>query len=567
MSNGVEEPVPGSLSDAARSGARWMVVQFGGARIVTFLVFLVLARLLDPEDFGLVAIATVFVALLQLLVEGGFSQAIIQRVDVERGHLDTVFWTSVLTGLALAGGLALAAGPISRLFGEPLLAQILPVLAIGLVLGALGSTQGAQLRRALRFGPLGVRALVSNLVAGAAGVGLAVAGAGVWALVAQFLVLSAVQTTLLWGLGGWRPGLAVSRRHFTDIFAFSRNTLGNRVLAFADKRSDDLLIGAILGPITLGLYAVAYRLLTSIMDVLTSTLLGVAFPVFAKLQTEPARLRHTYVRVLKIGAAVAFPLFLFFTIAADEAVRVLFGEKWLAAAPIMAVLALFGALQATLTITESCLTAIGRPQVVFRNRLLGTAVQVTAFAVAAPFGVIWVAWALVARAYLLAPLPVWSLIRAGVIDLRGWLRSFGTPLLCTSVMLGAVAAVRFGLSGAVGAAPRLAAMVAVAVFAYVGALAVIDRPLLRELAGIVASRRGRRATRPSGAETVTEPLVTQPLVTQSLMTQPLVTQRPRHGHLHDKEGSHESTGDRRGRLHRQPAVRGAHRRRVVGDRD
>lgn len=460
-------------------------------------MFIVLARLLAPADFGVVAIATVFVALLQLLVEGGFSQALIQRPTLEHGHVDTAFWTSVGMSLVLAGGLSLAAAPIGALYGEPALGLILPLLSIGLVLGALGSTQTAQLRRAMRFAPLGVRAVVSNIIAGLVSVAAALMGAGVFALVAQFVVLNAVQTALLWSTTGHRPGLDVSRRHFADIFSFSRHTLGNQLLNFSTKRSDDFLIGIILGPVALGLYAVGYRLLTSILDVIVPTLLGVALPVFSKLQADPARLRSAYVRVLTLAAAVAFPGFLFFTIAADDAVYVLFGARWAAAAPIMAVLAIFGALQATITISESCLTGIGKPQVVFRNRLVATVVQVVAFVVAAQFGIVWVAWALVVRTYLLAPLPIYSLVKAGVIDVRGWLRTFVTPLVCTAVMLGVVATVRFALAD-VDAAARLGAMLLAALLSYVASLAAVDRRLLRELVGIFALRRGgQRRTKPS----------------------------------------------------------------------
>jgi O-antigen/teichoic acid export membrane protein len=500
MTAAPEEFPTGSLKAAARAGSRWTAFQFGGSRLATFLVFLVLARLLTPEEFGVVAIATVFVALLQLLAEGGFSQALIQRRDLEPGHVDTVFWTSVGTGLLLAVGLALAARPLSVLYGQPLLAEIVPVLAIGLVLSAFGSTQSAQLRRAMQFRPLAVRAIVSNVVAGATGVVLALLGAGVWALVVQYVVLNAVQTVLLWAFAVSRPGLRVSRRHFADIFGFSRHTLGNQLLQFTSTRSDDFLIGAFLGAGPLGLYAVAYRLLTTLNDVINQTLLGVAFPVFARLQHDTARLRNAYCTVLKVGAAMAFPGFGFFVLAAPEVVEVVFGARWLPAAPVMAVLAIFGALQTSLLITDSCLNAIGRPGVVFRNRLLSTGVQVVAFAVAAPFGIIWVAWSLVARAYLLAPLPVWSLIRAGVVDLRAWLGSFVTPLLGTAVMLGAVAVVRASLLGHTGPGLRLAAMAGAAVIAFLGVLTVVDRPILREVIAAVTPARRKRANRTGPVE-------------------------------------------------------------------
>lgn len=484
-----------SLKEAARRGTRWTVVQNGGSRVTSFLVFLILARLLTPEDFGVVALATVFVALLQLLVEGGFGQALIQRPNLERGHVDTVFWTSVTTGLLLAVGLALAADPLAAAFGEPLLGQILPVLAIALLVGALGSTQAAQLRRNLRFGPLAVRGIVSNVLAGVAGVALALAGAGVWALVAQFVVLNVVQTVLLWVAAAARPGLRVSRRHFLEIFAFSRNSVGNALLQFGNKRLGEVFIGVLLGAVPLGFYTVGNRLLVVVNDVVSQSLHGVAFPVFAKLQHDTARLRKAYEMVLKVGSALVMPIFLFFTVAATDVVQVLFGDKWLPAAPIMAILALTGAVHSTLRATDACLNAIGRADIVFRNRLLGMVAQLVAFVAVAPFGIVWVAWTVVARNYLLAPLPVWSLIRAGVVDFRTWLRSFGTPLLATTLMVGAVAAVRAAFPADSASAVRLAAMMATAAVTYCVALTLLDRALVVEIVQTALPRARKRSAK------------------------------------------------------------------------
>ena len=472
-----------------------------GSRVTSFLVFLILARLLTPEEFGVVALATVFVALLQLLVEGGFGQALIQRANLERGHVDTVFWTSVTTGLLLAIGLALLADPLAAAFAEPLLRQLLPVLAIALFVGALGSTHVAQLRRSLRFGPLAARGIVSNIVSGLAGVALALAGAGVWALVAQFVVLNVVQTVLLWVAPIPHPGLRVSRRHFLEIFAFSRNSLGNALLQFCNKRLDHVFIGAFLGAVPLGFYTVGNRLLVVVNDVVSQSLQGVAFPVFAKLQHETARLRNAYQLVLKAGSALTMPIFLFFTVASSEVVQVLFGNRWLPAAPVMAIVALTGAVHSTLRATDACLNAIGRADIVFRNRLLGVVVQLLAFFAVAPLGIVWVAWTVVARTYLLAPLALSSLIRAGMVDFRTWLRSFGTPLLATTLMVASVAAVRAAFPTDSGPAVRLGAMLAAAAITYCIALTLLDRALVREIIQAVLPRYGRRRRTGSGKPT------------------------------------------------------------------
>nr|MBA2624810.1 oligosaccharide flippase family protein [Acidimicrobiia bacterium] len=177
-----------SLRRSAVRGVGWSALQTVASRSLSTVVFVVLARLVEPEDFGLVAIASVFVALLTVLADQGFGQALVQRPVLERTHLDTAFWLNVTIGALLALLLAGTAGAIANLFDEADLAPLLRALAMVPLISALGVVPSSLLRRDLAFASLAVRGLVGTAAGGVVGIAAAVAGAGAWALVAQLVV-------------------------------------------------------------------------------------------------------------------------------------------------------------------------------------------------------------------------------------------------------------------------------------------------------------------------------------------------------------------------------------------
>ncbi|HEU0214277.1 MAG TPA: oligosaccharide flippase family protein, partial [Jiangellaceae bacterium] len=199
------------LGRTAVRGLAWTMLRSVSSRLVGSLVFVVLARLLDPRAFGTIALASVFVVLLSLLVEAGFGEALIQRKEVTSSDLDTAFWLSNAMGTGLALIMAASAGVVGELLGQPELAPVLRVLSLVLVLAALASVPQALLRRELAFRQIAIRGVAATLAGGAVGVGMAVAGWGVWSLVGQILANTVVGTAALWLACPWRPGRAVSR--------------------------------------------------------------------------------------------------------------------------------------------------------------------------------------------------------------------------------------------------------------------------------------------------------------------------------------------------------------------
>ncbi|RJK97881.1 lipopolysaccharide biosynthesis protein [Vallicoccus soli] len=499
--SGPGTPVGGGapLRQQAAKGVAWTTLMAVGSRAMTAVVFVVLARLLTPAEIGLVALALVFISLTSMFVDQGFGSALVQRRELDDEHLDTAFWTTLGSGVLLAGALCGLAYPISSLVGAPDLVPVLQALSATLVLGATASAPTSVLRRELGFRSLAYRKLLGTFVGGVAGVAAAFGGWGVWALVAQAVTQQLVATVALWAVTPYRPGLRFSRAAFRDLFGYSNKVIGIKLLEFLSKRSDDLLIGSVLGPVALGLYSVAYRLLTIMTEVLNLTIDGVAFPTFARLQGDVPRMRRAYESAIRASLTVAAPAYLAVAVLAPDLVALFFGERWDDAVPVMQVLALAGLVQALLYSNNSLLMAIGRPQTVLRVTAVIAAVNVVGFLVAVNFGILAVAVAYAVRAYLLAPLSIAPAKRALGFSWREFVVPLLPLLLSGGLMAGAVALVRHVLLADAPTAVALGASLAVAALTYPLLVRLLAPARFREVVGYAAlalpSRRRRAGAR------------------------------------------------------------------------
>jgi O-antigen/teichoic acid export membrane protein len=478
VASGPEEPA-GNLGRAAVRGLAWTILRSVSSRLVGSVVFIVLARLLDPKAFGTVALASVFVVLISLLVESGFGEALIQRRQVTEVDLNTAFWVSNAFGIALALLTATTAGLLARLFHQPDLGPVLRALSLVFVLAALASVPQALLRRGLGFRQIALRGVAATVAGGVVGVAMALAGFGVWSLVGQILANTLVGTAVLWLACSWRPGPAVSRTSLVELFGFGANVLGERLAIFTSRRSDDFLVGLVLGPVALGLYAAAYRILLILTEIVIWTIEGVAFPVFSRLHEDPRRSRRAFYAVTQLCCAVATPAFLCLGVLAPELTRVAFGPKWTGAIPVMQVLALVGIPQSVTYFNKAVVNAAGRPNLSLRVAVLTGVANVVAFILVVRWGILAVAISYVVCSYLVAPVSFWSVSRVIEVQARPYLRLFVAPLTSGVAMVAAVVAARAALADAVTGLAELAVLGSVAGVVYLLALAVTGRQLVR----------------------------------------------------------------------------------------
>lgn len=496
---------PATLRRLAAKGLAWSAFQTLASRILSVATFVVLARLLPPHAFGVVAFASVAIAFLTIFVQQGFSQAIVQTPHLEKRHLDTAFWVSIGFGCLLAAIVVGLSWPIADAFSVPEAAPVLRVLAIGFILSGLTSTPTAILQRRMQFRSLALRSTLGNLVGAVVGIAAAVLGAGVWALVAQSLCATALGIVVVWKASGWRPGFSVTRDSYRQLFRFSRNIVGVNVAGFFLRRSDDFFIGAFLGPALLGVYTVAYRLVVVMMDVTISTVQSVALPTFSRLQHDRVRLRTAYFAASRVSSVVALPAFCFVIAAAPEIIQTFFGPRWEPSIPIMRVLAIIGVANTITNYNATVLTSSGRPDLTLRFMGIASVVNLLGVAIAVHWGVLAVAMSLAVRnVFVGSPLSIHYVHRELGFSYREYFRTYLAPTLASLVLAALVLVMHAGLLHATQSTVRLGLMFLVGGAGYVAALRLLDRRLLAEVSGYVRTAAGRsgahgsRVARPPG---------------------------------------------------------------------
>jgi teichuronic acid exporter len=371
LSNDRSAVAEGALRSTVVRSVGWVAVGRWGNRALSLLVFALLGRLLSPSQFGLAALATVFITLFTLLSEQGFSSALVQKATVTREDCDTAFWVSMATAGTLMV-LTLALAPVvGHVFGQPRLAGVLRGLSPSLVLSALCGTQEALLERDFAFRALTMRTLFGSVIGGVVGVTIAALGGGVWSLVAQILVTSAVQVVVLWTITPWRPGFAVSLGSLRALRVVGLSVLGIEMFAFLNLQSDRLLIGAFLGPAALGYYFVGIRIIAITVEVQTSVIEQVSLTTLSKLRDVPDRLRGAFYRLTGFSAAASILTFSLLAVLAPQIVPLVFGSHWHRSVLIMQILCLMGALNSVITFDRNALIAVDAS----RAALVITAVQ------------------------------------------------------------------------------------------------------------------------------------------------------------------------------------------------
>lgn len=428
------ERSPDDLKQRAIQGVIWSALESWGGQAAQLLSFLVLARLLLPESFGLVSLSNIFIHFVQALIGSGFSDAIVQRKELEPEHLDTAFWINLGIGALLTGLGVLAAPAISHFFKEPGLVPIVRVLSFNVLLNSLAGIQEATLRRQLAFKSLAARRVVGLFAGSITGVTLAFLGFGVWSLVAQSLVGSLTDVTLLWKVSTWRPRFRISWKHFRELFAFGINVVGIGVLIFFSRRGDDLLIGYFLGAEVLGYYTVAYKLLISVMQLLTETVRKVALPTLARLQNDMERLHKAIYLAAGVMSLVAFPSFVGLSVLSPEIIVHVFGKQWMPSIPVMQVLAFVGIIFSASFFSGPVITAMGKPSWNLAFMITSTLVRFAGFAIAAQHGIVAVAWALLICSYAVEPMRVFMLRRVSKINLITYFKQYIPAVVGTIVM-------------------------------------------------------------------------------------------------------------------------------------
>lgn len=481
-----------NLTHRSFDAARWVALGTSGNVVLNFVVFLVLARLLLPEQFGLIAVAVVFIDIMQIVTRGGLPERIVQTDVLEESFADTAFWVSLGMGCAYAMVLVALSWPIAWILDLPELQPVLAALAPVFIVSALGAIHEARLQRSLGFGKLAIRSFASNVIGGCVAVAMALEGFGVWSLVAQRLIAATATTTLTWIAYRWVPQARIDRDAARRQVGFGARVFSTHLLLIASIRSQEVIAAYFLSTADVGLLRMAWRCIDLVSQIAVIPLSSVALATYARLQDEPEELAAAFYRFLATSALLAMPAFLGMAAVAPTLIPTLFGEQWSGAASVLRILSLLGPEFVATSLLWMIFTALNRTGTALGLAAAQFGVNVAAAMVLAPFGLPALVLGHVVRAYLFSPFIVVRLSRFAAITNGAIMRVLMPSTACALAMAALVLLLQDPIDALLGPLFGLAACIALGILAYGGLAYLFMREALRSATGLLGRRVGAK---------------------------------------------------------------------------
>ncbi|MET1026495.1 MAG: lipopolysaccharide biosynthesis protein [Dongiaceae bacterium] len=461
------------------AGAAWATAETIAFQVIVFGIFMVMARLLEPVLFGLVATASLFVQVFKTVVCDSIAAAVIRKPDPQDIDYDTAFILTTVSSLPVFLVLFFLAGPIESFFATPGLRGVMQGIAIMIVFTGLTRMHEAWLARNLHFKPLALRSIISMIIGGAIAIGMAWRGYGVASLVVQQVVQAVVSLIMLWAATPWRPHLRFSMTAARDIYRYGRHIAVSAVTGFAAQNSEGFFITYFLGPVQTAVYNTGKRLLTAVLTVFSGALQRVAVPAFAQIQGDPNRMSQGFLLSVGLTATSTAPIFAGLACVSYELTMVLFGEKWIAAAPITAVLALAGFVQGILNYNGAILLALNKPHWQSRLAVVFAVSSVLIMLLITRYGLMVTAVAFTLRTVAIAPISTFLVFKLLPINLGKYLKAIFVPVVAATVMSFCVIVTRLSLASLPNW-ERLIAMILVGSVVYTIVMYFIGRSEIRQ---------------------------------------------------------------------------------------
>jgi O-antigen/teichoic acid export membrane protein len=388
------------LKSATTHGLFWSFFERIGQQGIQFLITIILARLLLPEQFGLIAMLTIFMAVAQSFVDSGFGSALIQKQDASRLDECSIFYFNIMVGFLVAAVMFIAAPWIAAFYRIPLLTPLARVLSLNLIINAFGVVHSALITKRIDFKVQMKVSVVAGILSGSIGVAMAYRGYGVWSLVAQSIASNMFRTALLWFFLPWRPSWMFSWVSLRSMFSFGSKLLYSGLLDTIYNNLYLVVIGKMFSATELGYYTRAAQTQLFPSAILTSTVGRVTFPVFSSMQGDMARLKRGTRKALSSLAMVNFPLMIGLAVVAKPLVLVLLTDKWLPCVPYLQLLCVVGLLYPLHVINLNVLMAQGRSDLFFRLEIYKKVTITAAIILTARWGIIAMIYGQIATSVL-----------------------------------------------------------------------------------------------------------------------------------------------------------------------
>lgn len=472
-------------------GTGWSILSQAVRLAMRLIVVAILARLLTPDDFGLIAMVTVVTNLLLVLNDAGIPSAIIQKPGLTEDQISSSFWLNMLIGIAISLIFAALAPLIALFYSEDRLLPITLTLSPMFFIASFGMIQFGLLSKKIDFKPIAISEIGAATIAGVTAIVLALVGAGVWSLVFQVLTASFILALLLWINSEWKPSLHFKLRETRGIVRFGVYLTGFQFVNYFNRNLDNLLIGRFLGSEQLGFYDVAYKILLFPLQNISGVIGRVMFPALSTIQDDNARMRDAYVNATRFIASISFPLITIIIVLAPQFTMVILGGQWERSIEIIQILAVVALAQSLAVTTGWLYLSKGKTNIMFLWGMITAIVYAAAFIIGLHWNIEGVATAYaIANVILIYP---GFAIPFRFIDLRfmRFVRRLSLIVLATVVMGALTFGMRYLLADVLGASDviTLVAGAAVAVAVYIGLIYWIDRKLVVELLALFKTLR------------------------------------------------------------------------------
>ncbi len=466
------------LKQKAILGGFAKICSQGTGFLVRMGSLMIMARLLDPKDFGLVGMVTAVIGVFSVFRDFGLSAAVVQRATVTKEQASTLFWINLLVG-AILGALSLAMAPFVVFFyHEPRLLGVTAALASGFLFNAAGVQHTAILERQMRFTTLSVIDILSLLASAAVGISMATHGFGYWALVAMTIITPLVYTMCVWLTTAWVPGRPHKQVGVRSMMRFGGALTLNGLVMYIASNFEKVLLGRFWGVDALGIYGRAYQLINIPTDNLNSAAGGVAFAALSRLQGEPSRLKSYFLKGYSVVLSLTVPITFTCALFADDMTFVFLGPKWRGAAVVFRLLAPTTLAFAILNPLGWLLNSLGLVERGLKIALILGPVMIAGYVIGLPYGPRGVAFAYSAVMMVcIIPLIAW-VTHGTVISISDILRVVSRPLLSGIMAAGFVLALQYLYRPFLSPLPRLVLGVALVFAGYLGMLLYVMRQKL-----------------------------------------------------------------------------------------
>ncbi|MCU0730868.1 MAG: lipopolysaccharide biosynthesis protein [Hyphomonas sp.] len=465
------------LSRKLLTSSIYVMLGTGANGLAGLLVFVILARLLDPASIGLVALAIIFIEISRMIAFSGLPEAIVQRPEWDHAVSSTCFSANILAAVVLSLVCAGAVAPLTSIYVHPDAGPVLAALSGVLLIDSARVIHEAKLKREFRFKALAMRATIATLISGGVGIWMAFSGFGVWALVAQRMLSSTIMTALTWFAAKWRPSPTLSWPILKSLSNFMLQLAPARILMACGLKAPDLVIGFFLGPAALGFYRIGLKGVDTINQFAINPMREAALSALSRLP-DAAAIGKAYVRATRVIAFVACPILFGVAAVSPDLVLLVFGPHWGASGWIMTVLALGGAGIVLAHFLQPAFTAAGRTGLVLSTSLYGFVAVTVLCLIAAPFGLLAVAIANALRGYASIPFWLTLLSRNLHVSPREVLMSVLPAWLAAAGMAAGVAALRWLVVDDAALGMRLLACVTLGAVLYPVLLLLFGRAYL-----------------------------------------------------------------------------------------